>query len=202
MAGCESRRQLRKTIKGKKTLAYQINTTGATDVSGFVYTSTLVDALGDEVDYVTVIDRFELSSLSIKIEPNANNTALGFRLLSLEASTQGYTKYEMIDLSKAPTTTLPLNSIGTTLINDILLVGGVDGLNTIISSELVGTKPGVYANKAAPKAIQFRLRGANVPASSRANVTLTLEFELTMEYTTCVSVPTPMFGSDTPSCDS
>lgn len=199
MAGCESRRQLRKTIKGKKILTYQMNTTGNTDQDGFIYTSTLVDALDDEADYVTVIDRFELTSLSVGIVPNSGNTAFGFQLSSLQASTQGFTKYEMVDLSKVPTT-IPLNTAGTTLINDLLVFSGVDGLNNLIASELVGRNPGILS-KTAPKAIQFRLKGVNIPASSRAAVTLTLELELTMEYTTCVSVPTPLFGSDTPTCD-
>ncbi|MBD2703947.1 hypothetical protein IC229_25100 [Spirosoma sp. BT702] len=192
--GCQSRRKVKKTVKGKKSLVYQINTTGATDQDGFLYTSTLVDALGDEVDYNTVIDSFELTSLSVGLVPNAGNTAQNFRIQSIQASTQGGTKYEMVDLSKIPAA-LPLSSVGSSIINALLFAEGLEGLNNTIRTELVGRNP----TSLAPRAIQFRLRGTNLPAGSRASVTLTLDMELTMEYTTCMSVPEFLF-SDLPSC--
>ena len=196
-SGCESRRQVKKTIKGPKTLVYNLNIAGNVDQQGFIYTSTLVDELGDEVDYNTVIESAELSSLSIAIEPKAGNTAAGFKLSSLESSTDNATKYEILDLTNYPTT-LPLDKNGETIVNNLLLLRGVDALNGALNRELVGKYPRDISRS--PKFIQFRLRGTSVPASARIAATLILTVDITLEYTTCMSVPEFLF-SDNPKCN-
>lgn len=198
--GCEKKMRITRTIEPNQDLVFNINTTGNTDQEVVVYPSDLLNKLDVKGSNLR-IEKFTLHSVSFEATKNAGNTADFFRLLSLEIKrpnlmgTYMDPPVEMLNLSKLPTQSVPIGNSTGFIINSLLSIDGVAGINKTFSDYLVGSVysgGGVYRTRY----VTFRLRGTNIPANTRLSVRLTMHLNATIEYSTCEQLPQFMFGGE------